>query len=72
MGCSFQFAIEEVGQTGVEVQTGFTAIDAVVAVGVELHLKGFVELHQRFGILRTVLEVNVVISQTVYKQQTAV
>ena len=51
--------------------SGISAINAVIPVGIYLHVELFSKLHQVFGIFGTVLEVNVVICHTVYEQQVA-
>ena len=50
---------------------GIATIDAVVAVGVDLHIELFVQLHQVFGIFRAVLEVDVVVRHAMNQQQVA-
>ena len=51
---------------------GISAINAVIPVGIYLHVELFSKLYQVFGIFGTVLEVNVVICHTVYKEQVTV
>lgn len=64
---SLQFTVEEVGQAGVEVQTSITSVNAMVAIGVKLHLERFIELHQMLSIFGTLLEVDVVVGHAVYQ-----
>ncbi len=66
-----QFAVEEAGQAVVEVQTGVATVDAVVTVGVELHLEGLIQLYQLLGIFGAVLEVDVVVGHAMHEQEAA-
>ena len=54
-----------------QMVTRVAAIDAVVAVGVDVHLEVLVCLHQSLSIFKCVLRMYVVISQTVTYQQRA-
>ena len=51
--------------------TCVAAIDAVVAVGIELHFKLLVSLHQRFGVFIGVAHMHIVVCQSVANQQIA-
>ena len=48
------------------------AEDAVVAVGIDLHVELLAQLNQMFGILGTVLVVHVVVGHAVYQQEVSV
>ena len=65
---SLQLAVEEVSQASVEVHSGVSSINAMITVSVELHLEGFVELHQMLGIFGTLLEVDVIIGHAMNQQ----
>ena len=43
------------------MQTGVASEDAMVAVGIDLHVELFAKLHEVFGIFRAILEMNVII-----------
>ena len=51
---------------------GVAPIDAVVAVGVDIHAEILIGLHQCFGILKSVLRMHIVVGQSVTEQQSAV
>ena len=68
---SLQVVVKPLDDTAVEVETGVTAVDAVVAVGVnELH-EGLVGLHQRFGKFRGITQMDVVVCRAVAEEQGA-
>ena len=50
--------------------TGITAVDGVVAVGVNLHVELLAGLHEGFGVLGGIAEVDVVVGHAVDEQQT--
>lgn len=43
------------------MQTGVASEDAMVAVGINLHVELFAKLYEVFGIFRAILEMNVII-----------
>ena len=55
-----------------EMRARRTAIDAVVAIRVDLHVKGLAHLHERFRHLRAVAVVHVVVGRAVNEQEVAV
>ena len=67
-GCVLQIIEEELRHALIEMQARVAAIDKVVAVGVDLHLKLLVGLHQSFRIFRTIAVVYIVVGRTVNEQ----
>lgn len=59
---------KEIRQLCIQVITGVSAIDTVVAVCIELHIELLVQLYQMFCIFCTVLEMNIVIRHSMYQQ----
>ena len=53
------------------MQTGVASEDAMVAVGIDLHVELFAKLYEVFGIFRAILEMNVIIRHAMYQQQIA-
>ena len=53
------------------MQTGVASEDAMVAVGINLHVELFAKLYEVFGIFRAILEMNVIIRHAMYQQQIA-
>lgn len=49
------------------MQTGVASEDAMVAVGIDLHVELFAKLYEVFGIFRAILEMNVIIRHAVPK-----
>ena len=66
-----QMLVEEILDAGEEVATGVTSEDAVVAVGVGLHFELDVCLCELFGKFGCVLEMHIVVSQSVADEQVA-
>ena len=54
-----------------QMMAGVASIDAVVAVGIDVHLEVLVSLHQFLSIFKGVLRVHIVISQSVTDEQTS-
>ena len=52
--------------------TGVAAVYAMITIGIYLHIKLFAQLHQMLGVFSTVLEVNIVISHTMYQQEVSI
>ena len=67
-GSVLQIIEEEFRHALIEMQARVAAIDKVVAVGVDLHLKLLVGLHQSFRIFRTIAVVYIVVGRTVNEQ----
>lgn len=59
---------KEIRQLRIQVITGVSTIDTVVAVCIELHIELLVQLYQMFCIFCTVLEMNIVIRHSMYQQ----
>lgn len=55
-----------------EMRARRTAVDAVVAVRVDLHVKGLARLHERFRHLRAVAVVHIVVGRAVDEQEVTV
>ena len=51
---------------------GVSTIDTMVTVGIHLHVELFVQLYQMFCVFCTVLEMNIVISHTMYQLKVSV
>lgn len=67
-GYVLQIIEEEFRHAFVEMQARVAAIDKVVAVGVDLHLKLLVGLHQSFRVFRAIAVVYIVVGRTVNEQ----
>lgn len=67
-GYVLQIIEEEFRYAFVEMQARVAAIDKVVAVGVDLHLKLLVGLHQSFRVFRAIAVVYIVVGRTVNEQ----
>lgn len=67
-GCVLQIIEEELRHALIEMQARVAAIDKVVAVGVDLHLKLLVGLYQSFRIFRAIAVVYIVVGRTVNEQ----
>ena len=65
------FSVEEVDGLTEQMVAGVSAVDAVVAVGVDVHLEVLVGLHQSLGIFSRVAEMHVVVGQSVTDEQLA-
>ena len=72
MYCLFQLALPEVEHLGEDVVAGVAAIDAMVAVGVVVHVELLVGLYQCFGILHAVAHVHVIVGHAVHEEQATV
>ena len=66
-----QMLIEEILDTSEEVATGVATKDAVVAIGVGLHFELDVSLFELFGKFGCILEMHVIVSQSVADEQVA-
>ena len=64
--------VEEILDAGEEVATGVTSENAVVAVGVGLHFELDIRLCELLGKFGCVLEMHIVVSQSVADEQVAV
>ena len=51
------------------MQTGVASEDAMVAVGINLHVELFAKLYEVFGIFRAILEMNVIIRHAMYNNR---
>ena len=69
---SLKIIVEELQYLPVQVVARVATVDAVVTVGVNVHLEVFVGLHKRFSVLKYVLRMNIVVGKTVAQQQRAV
>ena len=67
-----QLAFPEVKHLGEDVVAGVAAIDAVIAVGVVVHVKLFVGLHQCFRVLHAVAYVYIVVCHAMHQEQATV
>ena len=67
-----QFLIPEIEHLGEDVVTGVATIDAMVAVGVVVHVELLVGLHEGLGVLDTVADVYIVVGHAMHEEQTAV
>lgn len=67
-GSVLQIIEEELRHALIEMQARVAAIDKVVAVGVDLHLKLLVGLHQSFRVFRAIAVVYIVVGRTVNEQ----
>jgi len=61
--------VQVIHELRVQVETGFSAKDAVVAVRVDVHVERFVGLHEGFRQFIRVLHVHVVVRRSVAQQQ---
>ena len=68
----FHVALQEVENALEEMRARRTAVDTVVAVRVDLHVKGLARLHEGFRHLRAVAIVHVVVGRAVDEQEVAV
>ena len=59
---------KEIRQLRIQMITGVSAIDTVVTVCIELHIELLVQLHQVLCVFCTVLDMNIVISHSMYQQ----
>ena len=66
-----EMAVEVILDAGDEMVAGATAVDAVVAVGIELHVELVARLGEGFGEFGGVLEVDVVVGCAVDKKEVA-
>ena len=64
--------LEEIDNARHKMQTGAASIDTVVAVCVDLHVKLLASLYKGFGIFGSILEMYVVVGQTVADKQVSV
>ena len=67
-GYVLQIIEEELRHALIEMQARVAAIDKVVAVCIDLHLKLLVGLHQSFSIFGTIAVVYIVVGRTVNEQ----
>lgn len=67
-GRVLQIIEEELRHALIEMQSRVAAIDKVVAIGVDLHLKLLVGLHQSFRVFRAIAVVYIVVGRTVNEQ----
>ena len=66
-----QMLVEEILDAGEEMATGVATKDAVVAIGVGLHFELDVCLRELFGKFGCILEMHVIVSQSVADEQVA-
>lgn len=67
-GSVLQIIEEELRHALIEMQARFAAIDKVVAVCIDLHLKLLVGLYQSFRVFRAIAVVYIVVGRTVNEQ----
>ena len=62
---------KEVRNTGKQVLGGVSATDAVVTVGVDVHVELLVGLYEGFAILRSVAEVYIIVCCAMHQEEFA-
>ena len=62
---------EEIGDAGQQMLGSVSTIDAVVAVGVDVHVELLVGLNEGFAIFRSIAQMHIVVSGTMYQEEFA-
>ena len=65
----FQLIDEELTDLAQQMLACVSTVDAMVAIGVDVHLEVLVGLHQRLSIFKGVLRMHIVVGQSVAEQQ---
>ena len=56
---------------GIEVVTGITAVNTVVAILIDVHIKLFPGLHQGLSLIEALHEMDIVVGRAMHQEQLA-